>query len=84
MWDRRNNIFVKFVHIYVRRVLQTYISEAGKLSANQLMANPELICRWNVQSMMAKNQNDLGSKFKLMLQIIYLKHERQEAGDKTQ
>ena len=31
MWDRRNNIFVKFVHIYVRRVLQTYISEAGKL-----------------------------------------------------
>ena len=31
MWDRRNNNFVKFVHIYVRRVLQTYISEAGKL-----------------------------------------------------
>ena len=29
--------------IYVRRVLQTYISEAAKLSANQLMTYPELI-----------------------------------------
>ena len=83
MWDRRNYVFVKFVQIYVRLVLQTYISEAGKL-LSQSADGISWAYRWNVQSMEAKNQNDMGSRLRLMLQIIYLKHQRQEAGDKTQ
>ena len=47
------------------------------------MAYPELIDETSNQ-WREKNQNDLGSKFKQLLQIIYLKHQRQEAGDKTQ